>query len=748
MQKKKFVYNGEGEMPKRQKKVFSYQRFSSGNQEGGSSLERQDKKFREFFEREYKPQGYVFGADFVDKGISSFRSSNVSSGSLGRIIEYAKQGRVIREGDLIAIEDLDRFSRDNPITSLRRLFEMVLDYGIKIQFLNRSWIPPLDKENFAKHVSEIYNDCVRANEYSKALSDRVERALDYKKEKARKGNFYVTTQCPKWMEPKYKKDNKGKLIHCGFKPIPERAKVIRKIYKWKLSGLGAGKIVNKLNEEKIPAFTDGVKRGGKWTKAYIEKILKTPSVIGVYQPQKVTYQNGKRVYVNDGKAIKDYYGVAVVSEEVFFKVQSAKRKLQEGARSIAHAKDSTDFLFAGLLRCGYTKGLMGCNSKRENLRYYYPNQIRKNAKRKNDITNGWEIKDFEKQFIFFVTKLDWAKVYAAAKENKEQFDFNRSNEIEASIERVEQKLDNLWDAVEQMGLSDRIKKKIKPLEEEKKKLEYELSIEHEKISEVSDSDDYEAMRKVKQNIKKKKFREALIINIRERIESIELYGNGWQWTEKTFREVIPFLEPEFLAKYKDCNNGAEPKWIPELFPNITERHGSGKRYSGRRAGHKYKFFRVNFRSGYSAVYLPSENNIILLLDSDLTESQRAGITNLSGSLPRHRNEYSPRGFREDFPYEEYQKFINNRKRKTPAQDELKKLIAKVERERKNALKEMLKDDVQRISYYVERDAMAKRFEEIPLSKRESADLNKLKKKYPKDYNRIVNRMEKSQRLTP
>ena len=61
---------------------------------------------------------------------------------------------------------------------------------------------------------------------------------------------------------------------------------------------------------------------------------------------------------------------------------------------------------------------------------------------------------------------------------------------------------------------------------------------------------------------------------------------------------------------------------------------------------------------------------------------------------------------------------------------------------------MLKDDVQRISYYVERDAMSKRFEEIPLSKRESADLNRLKKKYPKDYNRIVNRMEKSLRPTP
>ena len=738
-----FLYPDEL-MPKRQKKVFSYRRFSSGSQASGSSLERQEKIFQKNFKEKYEPQGYRFDGSFVDKGVSSFRGKNVSKGNLGRIIELAKKGSRIREGDLIAIESLDRFSRDNPIKSLRRLFGIVIDLGIKIDFLDKEWIPALDRDNFEKVLHEIFNECQRSHYESKRRSENVTAALDLKKIKAREGKGWYSTQCPKWMKPKFKKGAKGKEIHNGFVVIPERKKVINKIYRWNLAGLGAGKIVNKLHEEKIPTFTDNP----KWSRAYIEKILKSQSVLDIYQPQKKKYdENGKGILVDDGEPIKNYYGVKVISEELFYQVQRNKRILKGHSASNSKAKTETEYLFCGLLRCGYGQGeMLTDGSRKQKYSYYRTKTYRQRAKRKNDISNSWEVKDFEKQFLFFVTKLDWAKVLRAAKENKEQFDLNRTNELEGLIEKSELELQRYYDAVGELGLTDRLKAKIKKAEEERKKLENELAFEHEQLIDVHNAGDFTAMREVKNNIHKKKYRAELIINIQERIDSIELFGNGWWWNEKTFDDIIPFLCPDFIAKYRDCNNGENPKWNPKVLQNVftapirADRPKSGKRRSygsknaGKQAGINHRFFKVNFKIGYSVYYVPEDNNYIFY-EAELSDSQQAGLSNLSGTYERENFQFSPRGFRENFPYQEYEKFLNDRKRKTPAQDALKKLTKKVKAEQKEKQNELLKDDKQKLYSLVERDKRAKRFYDVPLNKSERTQLNKLKKQFPNDYAR-------------
>ena len=65
-----FDYLIADDMARRTPKVFSYQRFSSGNQSSGSSLERQEKIFREAFEKIYEPKGFVFDGSFIDEGVS------------------------------------------------------------------------------------------------------------------------------------------------------------------------------------------------------------------------------------------------------------------------------------------------------------------------------------------------------------------------------------------------------------------------------------------------------------------------------------------------------------------------------------------------------------------------------------------------------------------------------------------------------------------------------------------------------
>jgi len=107
-------------MARRIKKVFSYQRFSSGSQSFGSSLERQEIIFQEALEEKYIPQGYVFAETFIDEGASGFHATNVHSGKLGKIIELAKEGRKIKRGDVICIESIDRFGRREGQDTRRR----------------------------------------------------------------------------------------------------------------------------------------------------------------------------------------------------------------------------------------------------------------------------------------------------------------------------------------------------------------------------------------------------------------------------------------------------------------------------------------------------------------------------------------------------------------------------------------------------------------------------------------------------
>ena len=113
------------------------------------------------FRKHLRTKGIIFDGNFVDKG--------VSDGELGKIIDYARRGQRVRAGDVICIESVDRFGRDNPINAIRRITELVFDYGIRIDFLDRAWCPPLDEETLEQKIGE----CQRANRESKKKSEQI-----------------------------------------------------------------------------------------------------------------------------------------------------------------------------------------------------------------------------------------------------------------------------------------------------------------------------------------------------------------------------------------------------------------------------------------------------------------------------------------------------------------------------------------------------------------------------------------------
>lgn len=124
----------------------------------------------------------------------------------------------------------------------------------------------------------------------------------------------------------------------------ERAKIIRQIFAWYLSGAGAKKISVLLNSEQIPSPTQG-----KWNNVTVLKILRQEKYIGDIRWQK-TYSTfmGEKWKINHGE--QDSYYIRdclppIISREDFH----AAQELRE--RNTRQPRQTTSSLFRGKTKC-------------------------------------------------------------------------------------------------------------------------------------------------------------------------------------------------------------------------------------------------------------------------------------------------------------------------------------------------------------------------------------------------------------
>ena len=118
--------------------------------------------------------------------------------------------------------------------------------------------------------------------------------------------------------------------------IPERAKIVKRLFNLAANGYGTPRIVAKLNKEKVPP----IGKTGKWVKGYIGKILRDRRAIGEYQPRK-----GKK-REPDGDPVPNYFPAAVTEKEFFAaRAGAAERGKLRGRLGTQHVN-----IFAGLLK--------------------------------------------------------------------------------------------------------------------------------------------------------------------------------------------------------------------------------------------------------------------------------------------------------------------------------------------------------------------------------------------------------------
>jgi hypothetical protein len=154
----------------------------------------------------------------------------------------------------------------------------------------------------------------------------------------------------------------GKKVPLDIKRVPEREKVVKRIFELAAKGHGGFAISRILNKEKAPLFNKTKRASKFWSVSYVKKILKNVAVFGRYVPH--TRINGKRV--KDGEPVDNYYPAAI-SKEAFLAVQSHRNeRVNKGGRDKATGKS----LFSGMVYCPVCDGQMAYKDKGDGNIYY------------------------------------------------------------------------------------------------------------------------------------------------------------------------------------------------------------------------------------------------------------------------------------------------------------------------------------------------------------------------------------------
>jgi len=321
-------------------KAYHYIRFSNPEQKEGDSFDRQVKKAEAYCAK----HGHTLAGRYFDEGVSGFTGANRKEGDLKKFIDAVNSGQ-IEPNSLLLIENMDRFSREDPLESLY-VMKGIKEKGIKIIILDHE----AEINLHSVHVFMPFLEAYRANQESERKSQLLGSAWAKKKNNALKK--IITKRVPLWLRVVGEKENQR------FEVIPKRKEIVRRMFKLSSKSQGAIKITRILNKEQVPTFG----KSNFWHVSYVKKILCNPATYGVYIPYK---RQGKK-RVQDGEPIEGYFPPCVTKDEFCAAKTYRQDREQKGGRSAHSGKN----LFSSLMFCGTCHGKMTLLDKHDGNIYY------------------------------------------------------------------------------------------------------------------------------------------------------------------------------------------------------------------------------------------------------------------------------------------------------------------------------------------------------------------------------------------
>jgi len=496
--------------------AYSYTRFSSIEQRKGDSLRRQTQAAEEWCDR----KGITLAEPFRDEGVSAFRGKHRFKGALSRFLRLVEDG-TIEPGSYLVVESFDRLSREDVKTALG-LFLQITGAGIHIVTLidGMEYGPDCDERDLIMTLlsfSRAHNENVHRQHRTKASWEGRRKAH------AEQGTV-VTGRCPQWLRV-----SDGRK---GFDLIPDRAAIVKKIFKMAAAGHGANYVTKDLNRSEVPTFG----RAKAWGLSYVKKILTNRSVIGEFTPHLL--DDGQRVPLDP---ISDYYPKAV-SLELFHTVTNLR-----GARPSFRGRSSEFNVFSHVIR-DWQGGSMSYENKNRTKGWHYlvPSDSLKGIAPRH----AWQYDDFLGEFL-----------KACREASREAPSIGESDDtvspLRAQLAEVELKIERATDTILDMGGSHALTSRLKALEAEKVKLGEELAAAESSaeaiVPEVREID-WEDTDGLRANIRR---------SVRRIVVCAEL---RWFYVEfmdglRVFRSVaMPSLDVKWTASHRALD-GVRGAWV-------------------------------------------------------------------------------------------------------------------------------------------------------------------------------------------
>lgn len=310
-------------------RIYSYSRFSSAGQAGGTSIARQ----AEYAQRYADANGLTLDSQLTmkDEGLSAFHGKHVKAGALGTFLRAVEDG-LVPPGSVLIVEGLDRLSRAEPLLAQQQLTNIVMA-GVKV--VTASDGREYSRQSLKKEPLGLIMALVvmtRAHEESDTKSKRAKASIVARAKQWQAGTYRKPIGAghtdPAWVQ----------RTPNGFEFHPERAEAVRALLALYRQGYGAVRIVRELDRLGMSLS------GGRNNADRVKQVVVMRALMG------------ERAFEVDGEAfvLQDYYPALLTTEEFAeLQVLAKSRGRRAGKGTIPHILTGM-----GLTTCGYCGALM------------------------------------------------------------------------------------------------------------------------------------------------------------------------------------------------------------------------------------------------------------------------------------------------------------------------------------------------------------------------------------------------------
>lgn len=396
-------------------------------QSTGSTVARQQEMIDEWLAKH--PDYVLGGLRFQDLGLSGYHGKHLKNG-FGKLLAAIELNH-IKAGDFCLVESVDRLGRINP-SDMLNILTGILGAGVSIITLDDGVVYSRDAHS-ANNLFLLVAKCQQAWNYSDALSRRVKKAYEIKRDKAKAGtNIYTKRRTPMWL-----KDTGTKIV-----VIDELAPIMKQVFTDFLAGIGERRILARVRTQH-PLLAD-------INASTLKRWLRNPTVIGWWQPRPI---NG---VVQD--PIKDVYP-PVISEHLWHLVQ---KKLDAGKRI---KRASNTYMLTGLVKCGVCAMNFGV------VNYHYMVCM---DRHRNGVTGCSNSKSIPYTVLDYIrSQTMQSAMLRATASTKLTIGEKRLIEIEGELYSLQQQSTRLADSLAEFGMLPPIRAKLNTVMDSIKLLERE-----------------------------------------------------------------------------------------------------------------------------------------------------------------------------------------------------------------------------------------------------------------------------------